>query len=432
MKIAILGAGSVFTRHLVVDILNIRDLEPGVIALVDIDGQRLKLAEQLVNLIIEKLGKPWKVVSSTDRREVLSDSDFVINQIEVNGLETVQMEFGIPLKYGIKQCIGDTMGPGGLFKTLRTLPAWFAILRDIEDLAPNALILNYTNPMSAIALATTKVTELPIVGLCHSVQFSSQQLADYLDVPYSELRWECAGINHMAWFTTLTHRGQDLYPLLKAKTIDLEFLAKDPVRLDAVNHLGYFVTESSGHFSEYVPYYRKRDDLLKLHCGSGYQGATGFYASEWPKWRERTDAEIRQLLDGSKELKLKTSNEYAAVIIEAMIKNTPQVIYGSVPNTGLINNLPQNEIVEVACLVDGSGVNPTYYGALPEHLAALNKSNMSFFNLAVEAVLEQSRELARHALMVDPLTAAVLSLREIRDLFDELYEAEADYIAVLN
>lgn len=430
-KIAIIGAGSSFTRHLTVDILSIEGLDEGVFALVDTDPKRLELAHKLVEMVIEKVGKKWTVISSTDRREVIADSDFVINQIEVNGLTTVMTEYEIPLKYGVKQCIGDTMGPGGLFKTLRTLPAWIDIVRDIEELAPNTTILNYTNPMSAITLATTRITDIPVVGLCHSVQQTSRKLAKMLEVPYQELKWECAGINHMSWFTTLEHNGQDMYPILKKKAEDPEFLAQDPVRLDAMKYLGAFVTESSGHFSEYIPYYRKRQDLIDKHCSVGYNGGTGFYANEWPTWRAETDREIQAIISGEEELELWNSHEYAAIIIEAMLKNTPKVIYGNVKNTGLIDNLPQDGIVEVACMINRNGINPCYYGRLPEHLAALNKSNMSFFELAVSAVLEKNREMATQALMIDPLTAAVCSLDEIKAMFDELYEAEIDYIAEL-
>ncbi len=431
MKISIIGAGSMFTRHLTVDILTIEGLEQGVLALVDIDPKRLELAKKLVEMIIAKTGKNWQVIASTDRREVLADSDFVINQIEVSGLETVRLDYEIPLKYGVKQCIGDTLGPGGLFKTLRTLPPWMEIVRDIEELAPKATILNYTNPMSAVVLATTRITDLPVVGLCHSVQGSSRQLAEYLDVPYEELEWECAGINHMAWFTRLEHKGRDMYPVLKEKAKDPQLLARDPVRLDAMLYLGAFVTESSGHFSEYIPYYRKRQELIDQHCGQGYNGETGFYATQWPTWRANNDRAIQELISGERELTLERSYEYAALIIEAMVKDQPAVIYGNVKNTGLIQNLPQDGIVEVACMINRNGINPCYFGRLPEQLAALNRSNMAFFELAVEAVLQRDREMAMHALMVDPLTAAVCSLGEIKAMFDELYQAQRDYIPAL-
>lgn len=431
LKVSIIGAGSEFTHYIVSDILNIQGIDEGILALVDIDGTRLKSAHLLVEKLVELSGKKWKVISSTERREVIKDSNFVINQIEVAGLSTVKNEFEIPLKYGVKQCIGDTMGPGGLFKILRTVPAWLNIVKDIEDLCPDCQILNYTNPMSAVTLATVRSTELPVVGLCHSVQNTSAKLAKYIGIPYEELKWKCAGINHMSWFTELKHNGKDMYPVLLEKTKDPEFLAKDPVRLDFLKYAGAFVTESSGHFSEYIPYYRKRQDLIDEHCSVGYNGGTGFYANEWPVWRAERDETIARQLRGEEEIELECSDEYAAIIIDAMVNNTPKIIYGNVLNTGLISNLPQDGIVEVACLVNRNGVTPTYFGKLPEHLAALCRSNMSFFELAVSAVLNKDREQALHALMVDPLTAAVCSPAEIKAMFDELYEADKDYIIEL-
>ncbi len=430
LKVSIIGAGSEFTQNIVVDILTIKGLDEGIIALVDLDAERLDIAHQLVDKIIEKIGKKWSVIGSTDRKKVIADSDFVINQIEVAGLHTVQLEYEIPLKYGVKQCIGDTLGPGGLFKTLRTLPAWLAIVKDIEELAPNATILNYTNPMSAVTLATTKVTTIPVVGLCHSIQNTSNDLARYLGIPYDELKWRAGGINHMSWFVELTHNGKDMYPVLREKMKDADLLAKDPVKFDAMQHLGAFVSESSGHFSEYIPYYRKRQDLIDKHCSTGYNGGTGFYANSWPTWRKENDEEIRRKLTGEDEIKLESSDEYAAVIIEGMVKNEPKVIYGNVLNQGLIENLKPDGVVEVACLVDRNGVHPTRFGRLPEHLAALCRSNQSFFELAVDAALNKDKEMAMHALMMDPLTAAVCSLGEIKAMFDELYEAERNYIEI--
>ncbi len=428
-KISIIGAGSaVFTKNIVVDILNIPSLEEGTIALVDIDERRLSLAEKLVKKVVEITGKRWRVDASTDRRQVIGGSDFVINQIEVAGLKTVRYEYEIPLKYGVKQCIGDTLGPGGLFKTMRTLPAWLDIVRDIEELAPDATILNYTNPMSAVTLATTRVSDLPVVGLCHSIQNTSHQLAEYLEVPYEELKWRAGGINHMSWFTELSHQGKDMYPVLKKKIEDPELLKKDPVRFDAMKYLGAFVSESSGHFSEYIPYYRKRQDLIDEHCSTGYNGGTGFYADNWPSWREESDRKIEAFVSGKEEISLDASGEYAPIIIDGMVTNEPKVIYGNILNEGVISNLPEDGVVEVACLVDRNGIHPTKFGRLPEHLAALCKSNMSYFELCVDAVIERDRDKALHALMVDPLTAAVCSLSEIEQMFNELFEAEKDFI----
>lgn len=427
-KISIIGAGSAFTQEIITDIMLIEGIEGGTIALVDIDAERLEIARRLVAQIIELSGKKWSVIASTDRREVIGGSQFVINQIEVGGLQTVRYEYEIPLKYGVNQCIGDTLGPGGLFKTLRTLPSWMEIIRDVEDLCPDTIILNYTNPMSAVTLLTSRFTEIPVVGLCHSIQNTSHRLAKFAGVPYEEMKWRAAGINHMSWFVELTHNGEDLYPVLLEKMKNPELLKKDPVRLDAMKYLGAFVSESSGHFSEYIPYYRKRQSLIDQHCNAGYNGATGYYADNWPIWRRENDERIIQQLEGTLPLEMKPSNEYAAIIIEAMLKNEPQVIYGNVPNEGLIHNLPSDGVVEVACMIDRNGINPCRFGSLPEHLAALCRSNMAFFDLAVGAVLENDKEMARHALMVDPLSAAVCSLAEISDMFEELYEAERDFI----
>ncbi|UYO07270.1 alpha-galactosidase [Paenibacillus sp. PSB04] len=430
-KISIIGAGSAFTQDIATDILLIEGIEGGTIALVDIDAERLEIARKLVEKIIELSGKRWNVIASTDRREVIGGSQFVINQIEVGGLQTVRYEYEIPLKYGVNQCIGDTLGPGGLFKTLRTLPSWMDIIRDVEDLCPDSTILNYTNPMSAVTLLTSRVTSIPVVGLCHSIQNTSRQLAKYAGVPYEDMQWRAGGINHMSWFVELTHEGKDLYPVLRDKIQNPDLLKKDPVRFDAMKYLGAFVSESSGHFSEYIPYYRKRQSLIDKHCSTGYNGATGYYADNWPIWRKENDERIVKQLEGSLPIELAPSNEYAAIIIEAMLKNEPKVIYGNVPNEGLIHNLPGDGIVEVACMVDRNGVNPCRFGSLPEHLAALCRSNMAFFDLAVGAVLNNDKEMARHALMVDPLSAAVCSLDEISDMFEELYEAERDFIPVL-
>jgi alpha-galactosidase len=430
-KIAIIGAGSFFTQHIAVDILNIDGLDGGEFALVDVDPGRLEIARKLVEKVVELKGKSFTVSSSVHRRDVLKGSRFVINQIEVAGLQTIKNDFEIPLKYGVKQCIGDTMGPGGLFKILRTVPKWLDIVRDVEELCPDAVILNYTNPMSAVTLSTVKTSSLPVVGLCHSIQNTSRQLSEYLEVPYEEMQWKAGGINHMSWFVELKHQGRDMYPILTDKMNNPELLAKDPVRLDFMKYAGAFVSESSGHFSEYLPYYRKRQDLIDKHCGESYLGETGFYANNWPDWRKSSDEAILKKLSGEEPLTLESSHEYAAVIIEAMIKNEPHVIYGNVQNGGLIDNLPSDGIVEVACLVDRNGIHPTKFGRLPEHLAALCRSNMSFFELAVGAVLEQNRDMAYHALLIDPLTAAVCSPGEIKMMFDELYEADKAYIVPL-
>ncbi len=426
--ITILGAGSaVFARQLMTDILQIEGLDEGCFALVDIDAGRLELAQRIAEQLIARSGKHWKIRASTERRDVLAGSDFLINTIEVAGLANVRHDFDIPMKYGINQCIGDTIGPGGIFKALRTGPAWLDILHDAEQLCPQAWMLNYTNPMSILTLAALTGTSMRTVGLCHSVQHTSRMLAEYLEVPYEELEWRCAGINHNAWFTELRHQGHDMYPRLLERAQVPEVYERDPVRFEIARYFGAFVTESSGHFSEYVPYFRKRPDLVERYCRSGYRGETGFYANNWPTWRAQNDISIQEMLAGTREVPFTRSHEYGSVIIEAITQHRPAVIYGNVRNTGLIDNLPDG-CVEVACLVDQNGVQPCHFGTLPEQLAALNRSHMAIHALMCEALLTRNKEAARYALLLDPLSAAVCSPAEINALFDEMWQAERDYL----
>jgi alpha-galactosidase len=418
----------VFARQLITDILQIEGLDEGCFALVDIDPVRLQLAHLIAERLIARSGKRWSVRASTQRRDLLAGSDFIINSIEVAGLANVRHDFDIPMKYGINQCIGDTIGPGGIFKALRTGPAWLDILYDAEQLCPQAWVLNYTNPMSILTLAALTGTTMRTVGLCHSVQGTSKQLASYLDVPYEELEWRCAGINHNTWFTELRHQGQDMYPRLRERSQLTEIYERDPVRFEMMRHFGAFVTESSGHFSEYVPYFRKRPALIERYCRAGYLGETGFYANNWPDWRAQNDRSIQEMLDGTHEIPFTRSHEYGSVIVEAMTMSRPAVIYGNVRNSGLIDNLPDG-CVEVACLVDRNGVQPCHFGSLPEQLAALNRSHMAVHSLMREALLTHNKEAARYALLLDPLSATVCSPAEISALFDEMWEAEREYLS---
>jgi len=260
------------------------------------------------------------------------------------------------------------------------------------------------------------------------VQNTSEVLARYMGVPYEEMKWRCGGINHMAWFTELSHHGRDLYPVLRERCQEPEIYERDPVRFEVMLQLGAFVTESSGHFSEYVPYFRKRDDLIERYMRQGYRGETGFYATGWPRWRDERDERIRRELSGEEAIPLERSHEYASVIIEAAETNRPAVVHGSVLNRRLIDNLPSDGVVEVACMVDRNGIQPCRFGPLPAQLAALCAANMRVFELGVRAALERDREAAVHAIMLDPLTAAVCSLDEIRRMAEELFEAERDLL----
>ncbi|MGF1678041.1 MAG: alpha-glucosidase/alpha-galactosidase [Candidatus Methylacidiphilales bacterium] len=458
IQITMLGAGSMFTPRLVNDVLRIPGLQGGTIALVDIDPVRLKTMTALIRKLIARLKKTnWKVIASTQRTSVMKGSDYLVNCIEVSGVECVRHDNDIPARYGINQCIGDTIGPGGLFKALRTVPVFLDVLADAERLCPDALVLNYTNPMNMMCLAAGWESSMQVVGLCHSVQGTSHLLARRAEVAYSEMRWECAGINHLAWFTRLEHHGKDLYPLLikKAKA-DLARAARegrqadprrpenysvtppewhcDLVRKDMMVHFGAFITESSGHLSEYLPYYRKRPDLVETYSREGYDGGTSFYADNWPTWRQNADQSRHDMIRGKESIDWERSWEYASWIIEAHQKNSPFRIHGNVMNDSqgggslLIDNLPANGCVEVACLVDANGIQPTRYGSLPPQMAALCSSNMSMFELGAIAAIERSKEAAIHSLMLDPLTAAVCSPAEIKSMTLEMFRAESKYL----
>jgi alpha-galactosidase len=429
-RISYIGAGSaVFARQVMTDVLAIDGLDRGTFALVDIDAERLDLARRIAERLVARSGRDWRVEASTDRRDVLPGSDFVVNSIEVAGRENVRHDYEIPLRYGVDQCIGDTIGPGGIFKALRTGPAWLEIVEDVRRLCPEAIVLNYTNPMSILTLAAIRATGLQVVGLCHSVQGTSRLLARFLDLPYEELQWRCAGINHNAWFTELRAHGRDCYPRLRELARTPEVYEQEPVRFEVMLHLGAFVTESSGHFSEYVPYFRKRPDLVQRYARGGYRGESGFYANGWPQWQEAHRAQAEEWAEGRTEMRADRSHEYAADIVEAVVTGRPAVIHGNVANRGSIDNLPEGGCVEVPCLVDRGGVQPCHFGPLPEQLAALNRAHMAVHELVVEALLRRDPSAARYALMLDPLTAAVCSLEEIERLFNEMWEAQRPYLA---
>ncbi|HEX7009251.1 MAG TPA: alpha-glucosidase/alpha-galactosidase [Phycisphaeraceae bacterium] len=438
IKVTVVGAGSKFTPRLLNDILDTPGTLGGEMALVDIDTERLTAMHQLIQKLVEQHGKAdqWIVAASPQRRDVLPGTDYLINCIEVSGVQCVALDNDIPLKYGVDQCIGDTIGPGGLFKALRTAPVFLEVLRDAQELCPQALVLNYTNPMNILCLAAGRASSMQVVGLCHSVQGTSKKLARDAGVPYEEVTWTCAGINHLAWFTRLEHLGKDLYPVLREKVKDRQgpVYESDPVRYDMMMHFGAFITESSGHLSEYLPYYRKRPELVKEYCREKYLGQSRFYATEWPLWRKQADEERRQMLRGERPIGWPRTWEYASWIIEAREKDVPFRIHGNVMNhdgTGrgqLITNLPADGCVEVACMVDRNGVRPTRYGALPPQMAHICASNMAMFDLAATACIHKSKEAAIHALMLDPLTAAVCTPAQIKQMALELFEAEADFL----
>src|ERR1700694_4736962 len=389
-KVTFIGAGSaVFARQLMTDILAVEGLEDGVFALVDIDATRLDLARRIAERLVQLKGKRWKVEASTDRLEVLKGTDYVINSIEVAGLKNVRFDYDIPMHYGVDQCIGDTIGPGGIFKALRTGPAWLNIVKDVQRLAPKPVVLNYTNPMSILTLAAMRTTDQPVVGLCHSVQGTSRQIAGYLDVPYPEMVWECAGINHNAWFTKLERNGKDLYPELRRRAGDPKIYERDPVRFEVMLHLGAFATTNGP-----------------------------------PGGRENDEA-IEAMRRGEKPVPLERSLEYGADIIEAIECGRESSIYGNVRNAGSIDNLPDG-CVEVECRVDRGGMHMQRFGPLPEQLAALNRSHMAVHELVVESLIVRDKQEAKDTLLLDPLPAPVGSPEEIDRLFEEMWTAERE------
>ncbi len=483
IHLTFLGAGSNFCPTLCRDVLLIPGADRGEIRLVDIDTDRLGMMHKLVTKLIDDLGRSdgWSVSASTDRRELLPGTTFAVCCVEVSGIDCVEWDNDIPLQYGIDQCIGDTIGPGGLFKGLRTIPVFLDILRDMAELCPDAVMLNYTNPMNMMVLAAGRaVPEIPVVGLCHSVQGTSHLLARYGEVPYEEMAWECAGINHLAWFTRLEHRGRDLYESVLYEKFErevregiaeaerglaawdstdttrgqrppVEYQHRDLVRKDMCLHFGAFITESSGHLSEYLPYYRKSDEgrrLLRL----GYHGGSRFYATNWPNWRRLSDQHRLEMVRGEREVELSRSWEYASWIIEAIEKDQPIRIHGNVMNHEartaparratardgihgtrgeagkLITNLPGDGCVEVACMVDRNGIHPTRFGALPPQMAHVCASNMACFDLGATAAIERSKEAAIHALLLDPLSAAVCTPRQIKRMTLEMFDAEKDFL----
>ncbi len=436
-KVVLIGAGSMkFTANLVNDILSTPALQNTHFALVDIDPERLELARKLVQAIVEHHGVAAQIEATTERRAVLAGADYVIITILVGGLEAYRLDIEIPMKYGVGQCVGDTLGPGGIFRGLRTIPVLLDICRDVAELCPDALLMNYTNPMAILCTAIGRGSNIRHVGLCHSVQGTAEMLAEWIGAPRDEVSYWVAGINHQAWFLEFRWKGEDAYPLLRRRIQDPEIIGREPVRTDLMKYFGYFVTESSGHASEYVPYFRKNEaqieDLVKRFTSPddywfGWGRTGGDLHHDQKQLDEFTDA-IRSQTDLSALIPAKRSREYCSYIIEVIETNRLLTINGNVTNHNLITNLPAGCCVEVPCLVDGNGLHPCFVGDLPEQLAALNRTNVNVQALTVQGSLAGDREAIYHAAMMDPLTAAVCTLPQIRAMVDELFEAEESWL----
>jgi alpha-galactosidase len=421
LKITFVGAGSVvFTQGLLADLFAFPELANAHIALHDIDEDRLSTADSAARRIASVLGASPRVTAHLDRRAALDGADFVINIVQVGMAEATRTDFDIPARYGVRQTIGDTIGIGGIFRALRTFPLLRALGEDMAAVCPDAWLLNYTNPMAMNVQYLSEVTgHRRVVGLCHSVYWTMRGLADLVSVPYEEVTYRAAGVNHQAWVLEFTRDGSDLYPLLDAVIASDEQLRRR-VRVDMYRRLGYYPTETSEHSSEYVPWYLHHDseiERLRVPVGNYLE-----IVAENVALYERT----RAALAAGEPLTVEPTSEYAPQIIHSIVTGTPRVVYGNVLNRGLISNLPSRGTVEVPCLVDASGVQPTRVGALPPQLAALNRAYLSMNDLVVRAAVEDEPRHIRHAAMVDPATAAVLPVEQIWQLCNDMVNAHND------
>jgi alpha-galactosidase len=417
-----IGAGSVvFVKNLLTDILSLPELRDCTIALHDIDAERLETAEMMAGWTAAQFQAPARIEAHPDRRACIGGADFVINMVQIGMHAATLLDFDIPRKYGLKQTIADTVGIGGIFRGLRTIPFMVELAREMRELCPNALLMNYTNPMSILTWAVYKAfPEQRVVGLCHNVQLTARVLAGYLGVDLARLSYDCAGINHMTWFLRLAVDGKDAYPALRRAAEDPKIFAQDKVRFELLRQLGWFVSESSEHTAEYTPYFLRREDQI-----AEYDVPVNEYVRRSERNLQRYVETRRKLLNGE-SLPLERSPEYGSVIIDAMTTNTPQLFYGNVQNTDLISNLPHGCCVEVPVVVDANGLRPCHVGDLPPELAAHCAPHVFVQDLVVRAALDGDRERVYRAAVLDRHAASVLSLKEIRAMVNELIEAHGD------
>jgi len=424
-KITFIGAGSLgFTRGLVRDLLTFPLLKDATITLMDINAERLEFAQKAVQRIVDMGQYPATVVATMDRVEALKDADAVLCTILAGDVDVWRYDIEIPKLYGVDTNIGDTRGPSGIFRALRTIPVMLSIVKDMERYCPDATLLNYTNPMAMLCRAMQRKSFIQLTGLCHSVQGTAMMLADWIGAPYNEITYTCAGINHQAWYLKYDWHGKDAYPLIRKAVKKPKIYKEEIVRNEMFLHLDYYVTESSGHNSEYNWWFRKRPDLIEKYCTHGTGWNPGVYAyilNEYQKakdiWKEEAQKWFAQ-----------EGHEYAAYIINALQGGEIFGFNGNVSNTALITNLPEGACVEVPVYVDQTGFHPVHVGALPPQCVALNHVSVMVEEMAVEAALTGDPRLVFHAIVYDPLTAAVLSLGEIKQMVNEMFRQNRDYL----
>jgi alpha-galactosidase len=426
-KITFLGAGStIFAKNVLGDCMLTPALQGFELALFDIDAERLKDSENMLNNLKQTVGSTCNIKAYSDRKEALRGAAYVVNAIQVGGYDPCTItDFEIPKKYGLRQTIADTIGIGGIFRNLRTIPVMLDFAKDIQEVCPDALFLNYTNPMAVLTNVMNTYGGVKTVGLCHSVQVCVPHIFEHLGMDHNGVQWKIAGINHMAWLLEVKKDGVDLYPEIKQRAREKQKEKHDDmVRFEMMLRFGYYITESSEHNAEYHPYFIKRQypelvDRFNIPLDE-YPRRCVNQIERWKTMREE--------LVSNKNLTHNRTLEYASYIFEAMETNNPFKIGGNVMNTGLITNLPKEACVEVPCLVDSSGVNPTYVGDLPPQCAALNRTNINTQLLTIEAAMTGKKEHIYHAALLDPHTAAELSIDDTVALCDELIEAHGSWL----
>jgi len=438
IEVAVIGAGSLtFTRRLVMDILAVPELRDTRFRFMDIDEESLEMVTNLCQKMIEDNGLAASVYSTPDRREAIAGADYVLCLVRVGGLEAFAKDIEIPLEYGVDQAIGDTLGPGGIFYALRTIPVLLDIAADMRAVAPGALLISYSNPVAMNCWALRRAGGVHCLGLCHGVLGTHRQIALALGLPPEEVDTVAAGINHQTWFVHVTHKGQDMIPfLLEAFENHSDLSRTEPCRIDVLRRFGYYSTESNGHLSEYLPWYRKNPDKIEqwIFRGRWVGGETGGYLRFCREGADEYRELYPKLLNGKVGLiKLgERTTEHASYIIEALETGRTYRGYLNIANNSLIGNLPDGCTIEIPCYVDSSGINPAWVGDLPMACAATCRASISVQEMAVEAALTGDRELVKLAVLHDPLAGAVCTPEEIWAMCDEMFEALAPWLPQFN